>query len=456
MEVTRQNLDDLNAFLKVEIYNSDYNQSVKSQLEKIRKNAHQPGFRKGMLPFSLIQKQYGKTVLLEELNKLIDQSLTEFIQTNNLELISQPIPKENTMLEGDLDHPDIFSCEYQIALKPQVDFKNFIDNTYDYFSTFIDDKFIDEEIDDLRRKYGRIKPADQTSKDSIILGHLTELNEDNSITDGGVFIRTHLIIEYINDTVVQEKFIGKQFNDLVVFDARNVDSVKSVVFKDKELTLEEWNGVTRNFQFVIEEIHDLKRAELNVELFDKVYGQGEVSTEEELRERISNNFKKSIKPYQDRIFLKKIHQTAMSDIEVQLPEDFLRRNLNLYTSQSSQKNAAEEEYQQYLLSTKWDIIQTQLLKEYKEEVQDIELIEYAERSLIDQYTQEGKPIPSFDKLHQEITALLKDNSTGSNIFKNVLQQKVLTVLKRILTLNEIELPYEDFFKQYELEFGVNQ
>jgi len=447
MEVTRQNVDNLNAFLKIEIHPSDYNQQVKNQLEGIRKNARMPGFRKGMVPFSLIKKQYGQSVLLEKLNKIIDRSLSDYIKTNDLSLLGSPIQKEGTALVGDLENPDIFSCEFQIGLQPKIDLTKITTDTYDYYRVFIDDKLIDDYINDIRRRYGTMRKVDRVTKDSMIIGHLIQLNEDHTVTEGGVFTRTFLVIDGIGDSVVKASFIGQENGRTVIFDASNVVAVKETVLQQHPFSEEEWQEIAKNFQFSIEDIQEIELPELDLDFFNKIYGEGSIESEEQFRAKITENLTNTLNVQSEDVLLFNVKEKVLENNEISLPEEFLKKMMQLDNPNSSQE-LTDEEFQRHFNEFKWDIVRFQLLKEYKMTVQDSELINLAKlevtRNIVTNTPYTSGYFPSEEEINAGIKALLDNPSERNNMFIHLSNNKLLNIFKDKFVLNEVEIPYDEF------------
>jgi trigger factor len=271
MNVIRQDVDALNAVLKVQIAPEDYQTKVKTTLDKYRKTAKIPGFRPGHVPFGMIQKQYGKAVLAEELNKIVNDGLYKFIEENKIEILGNPIPKEGTEVQGSFDQPNTFEFEYEIGLTPSIDVPLSAKSKYDYVKVKIDNPLIDKQVDDLRRRYGKLISVDSIGEGDMILAQFVELKEDSSIKEGGILHSSTISMEFVKDAKVKAELVGKKKGDKVVVDPASVsrggkDTAAMLGIKEEDL-----ETISDKFQMTINEIKQMEMAELNQELFDKLF-----------------------------------------------------------------------------------------------------------------------------------------------------------------------------------------
>jgi len=445
MEVIRQDIDQHNAFLRVEIVPSDYQPKVKSELEKLRKKAHLPGFRKGMVPFSLIQKQYGRSVLYEEINHLINHSISDFIQTNDIQILGQPIPKENTSLVGDLAHPDIFHCEFHIGLMPEFDLQVPINDKHDYYRVKVDQQLIDRQVSDLRRRYGKMIIPEQTTVQSMSTGTLVQLNDDGTVTEGGIFKPFSLLTDTIEDPDVQKIFIGCKVNEPIVFDARKVDRVKEIVLSEMNLSDQEWEEKERMFQLTLDRIFDVEPAELDTSFFDRLFGADQITTQEAFYQRIAEDLKNIFENRSEDLFLSYFHKLMLENTDIPLPHDFLKRWIPLNEPKGEhQQPLTPERYENIIKAIKWDIIRYKLLKDNQLTVQENELLDRAIERANDLFQQQGVANPSREAIQDEVSRMLQDEQERQQIMSQLSDKKLMRYLKDSLQFNEVELPYEEF------------
>ena len=237
MNVLRQELDALNGFLPVEISAADYSQKVKNTLEKHRKTANIPGFRPGHTPAGIIEKRFGKAVLAEELNKLANEGVYNFIRENNLDILGNPIPSESHAMEGSFDQPETFKFTFEIGMSPSFEYHSVLKNGIEYNTVRVDEKLVSQQIEDIQRRYGKMMSADESGEKDLVVGTFTELSEDGTIKEGGISHSTTLSIEFIERAEAKNLLIGKKKDDVLPLDP-------SVVSKDDAELFTAYNPIS--------------------------------------------------------------------------------------------------------------------------------------------------------------------------------------------------------------------
>ncbi len=444
MKVVREDIDALNALLKVEIAPADYEAKVKQELEKYRKTAKIPGFRPGAVPFSLIKKQYGKAVLAEELNKLVNKSLYDFIQENKISILGNPIPKEGTDVKGDFDNPSTFEFEYEIGLTPEFKVNLSSKNKFDYNKVKVDDELIGKQISDLRRRYGKLGSADTTSDTDMILGQFVELNEDGTIKEGGIMHSSTISVEFVEDKATKKALTGVKVGDKVVVDPSKVSRGEKDTAAMLGIKPEQLAGISDKFQVTVNEIKRIELAELNEELFSKLFGEGVVKTEKELKERIAEDLKNMFTNDSDRLLTKFVYEDLMKNTEVPLPDTFMKRWIKLSNEKPITDEQIEAEYGSYSDSLKWQLIQGEIFRSNEIKLDNEEVIEYTKGLLVSNYAQYGIPAPADDELTKSAMQVLQNKDEVNRIYDMLAESKLTKYFKDTVKLNEKEIPYDDF------------
>lgn len=444
MKVVREDIDALNAVLKVEVEPSDYETTVKKELDKYRKTAKIPGFRPGTVPASLVKKQYGKAVLADELNRLVNKSLYDFIQENKISILGNPIPKEGTDVVGDFDNPSTFAFEYEIGLTPELKIALSTKNKFDYNKVKIDDELIGKQISDLRRRYGKLGSAEQTADTDMILGQFVELNDDESIKEGGILHSSTISVEFVEDKATKKALTGLKVGDKVVVDPAKVsrggkDTAAMLGIKPEQL-----NAISNKFQITVNEIKRIELAELNEELFDKLFGAGVVKTEKELKERVADDLKNMFVNDSDRLLTKFVYEHLMKKTEVPLPDAFMKRWIKLSNEKEISDEQIEAEYGSYSDSLKWQLIQGEIFKSNDIKLDNEEVIEYTKGLLVSNYAQYGIPAPEDDELTKSAMQVLQNKEEVNRIYDMLAESKLTKFFKETVKLNEKEIAYDDF------------
>jgi trigger factor len=444
MNVIRQDVDALNAVLKVEIAPRDYQGKVKSSLEKYRKTAKIPGFRPGHVPAGLIQKQYGKSVLAEELNKLVNDALYDFIQTNNVDILGNPIPKEGSDVVGDFDKPDAFEFEYEIGLAPQFEIPLSSKSKYDYVKVKIDTALIDKQIGDLTRRYGKLISVDAVGEGDMILAQFVELNEDGSIKEGGIMHSSTISMEFVADKKVKKELLGKAKGDKVVVNPSTVsrggkDTAAMLGIKEEDLS-----GISDKFQMTINEIKQMEPAEMNQELFDSLFGPGAITSEEALRERIADDLKNMFATDSDRMLTRDVYNDLLEKTKMDLPNSFLKRWIKLSNEKPISDEQLDEEYDGYAKSLKWQLIQGTIFKTNEIKLANEEVIEFTKGLLVSNYAQYGIPAPEDKELTESAKQVLGNRDEANRIYDMLAEHKLTQFFKDTVKLSDKEVSYEEF------------
>ncbi|NGF76323.1 trigger factor [Fluviicola sp. SGL-29] len=444
MKVVREDIDALNAVLKVEVAPADYETAVKQELDKYRKTAKIPGFRPGTVPFSLVKKQYGKAVLAEELNKLVNKSLYDFIQENKISILGNPIPKEGTDVKGDFDNPSTFEFEYEIGLSPEVKVNLSAKNKFEYNKVKVDDELIGKQIDDLRRRYGKLGTAEKTSDTDMILGQFVELNEDGSIKEGGILNSSTISVEFVEDKATKKSLTGLKVGDKIVVDPAKVSRGERDTAAMLGIKPEQLNAISDKFQITVNEIKRIELAEMNEELFNKLFGEGVVKTEAELKERIAEDLKNMFVNDSDRLLTKFVYQDLMKNTEVQLPDAFMKRWIKLSNEKPITDEQIEADYDSYSDNLKWQLIQGEIFKSNDIKLDNEEVIEFTKGLLVNNYAQYGIPAPADDELTKSAMQVLQNKDEVNRIYDMLAESKLTKFFKDTVKLNEKEISYDDF------------
>ncbi len=444
MNVTRQEVNAETALLTVQVSPADYQSKVAASLDKYRKQAKIPGFRPGKVPMGLIQKQYGKGVLAEEMNKLVSDALYAYVQENKLEILGNPIPKEGSEVKGDFDNPGDFEFVYEIGYSPAIDLKLTNKSKYDYVQVKIDDKLIDQQIDDLRRRYGKMTSTDEVNDTDMILAQFVELNEDGSIKEGGIMHSSTTSMEFIEDKKVKKSLVGKKVGDKVTVSASAItrgDSDKAAMLGIKP---EELANHTDSYQMTINDIKRMELAELNQDLFDKLFGEGAVSSEKELRERIAADLKNMFANDSDRLLTREVYRDLVENTPVNLPNDFLKRWIQLSNEKPITIEQIEADYDSYAKDLKWQLIQGHIFKANDIKLDNAEVIEFTKGLIANQFAQYGIPAPEDAELTKQAAGALQNREEANRIYDMLAETKLTQYFKDTVKLNSKEISYDEF------------
>jgi trigger factor len=446
MEVTKEQIDDLNALLKVKIEKKDYQEKLDETLVNYRKQANIPGFRKGKVPMGMIKKQYGKSVLADELNKLVSDGLFKYIEEQDFEVLGNPIPKEDEEVKGDFENPDSFVFTYEIGITPKVDVKISGKNKFEYTKVKVDDKLVNKQLEDLTRRYGKLVSGEKVGEKDMVLGQFVELDEKGEIKEGGIMNSSTISMEFIEKDAVKKSLVDKVPGDKVNVSPFDVsrggeDTASMLGIKEEEL-----GDVSDKFQLTINEVKVMEPAELNQELFDKLFGEGNVKTEEEMRARIVEDLEKMFEKDSDKILTRRISNELIEKTKIELPDGFLKKWILASQKEPVSMEDIEKDYPNYKKGLKWQLIQNQIFKDNGIKIEQEEALNYTKGLLVNQYAQYGMPAPEEAELAQAAQQVLGNQKESQQIFDMLAEDKMTTFFKETVKLKDKEVDYDEYVK----------
>jgi len=443
MNILREDVDALNAVLRVQISPDDYQSNVKNTLEKYRKTAKVPGFRPGHVPLGLIQKQYGKSVLAEEINKLTNDSLYKFITENKLDILGNPIPKSDSTAVGDFDKPENFEFSFEIGFAPKFEIE-LTNKSFEFPKVKIDDTLINKQIEDLQRRYGKLTSVEVAGEKDMIIGKFEELNENGEVKEGGISHSTTISLEFLDNKDASNLIKGKKVNESFELDPNLV--AKDVKDKAAILGLSEdaLSNLDAKFQFTISDIKQMEMAELNDELFGKLFMDGEVTSIEQLKNRVADDLSKMFSEDSDRILTRDVYDFLLNETKMEFPTEFLKRWIITSSEKPVTEEDIENEFDAYLKSLKWQLIQSKIFTENNLKLTNEEVINHTKDLLVGNYAQYGIPAPDDAELIETAQRLLKNKEQADGIYNRLAEQKLTSFFKSKVKLKEKEVSYDEF------------
>lgn len=443
MNVIREDIDALNAHLKVVISPEDYQSKVKASLEKYRKTAKIPGFRPGNVPAGMIQKQYGKSVLADILNNIVNESLNSYLTENKVDILGNPIPNDKQEVKGDFEKPETFEFTYDIGLAPVVEVKLDAKSKFDYVKIKVDKDLIEKQMDDLRRRYGKMNSAEAVEEKDLVMGQFVELNDDKSIKEGGILHSSTISTEFLEDAATKKKFISKKVGDKIVLDPAKVSRGAKDTAAMLGIQEDQLEGISDKFQVTINEIKRMELAELDEEFFTKLYN-GEVKNEEEMRARIATDLEGMFVADSDRLLTKAVYENLIEKTKIDLPDSFMKRWIQMSNEKPITAEEVEEHYESYAKNLKWQLIQGNIFKTNDIKLENAEVIDYTKSLLANNYAQYGMPAPEDAELTKSAMEMLKNKEESNRIFDMMAEQKLMHHFKNTVKLKEKEVSYDEF------------
>lgn len=364
MNISKNEVDALNLTVNIEITPEDYQDKVNSVLQNYRKSANIPGFRPGKVPMGLIKKQYGKAVLIDEINKMLQDSIYNYIQEEKLNILGNPLPVEQEEL--DFDTPGIYNFGFELGLSPEVDVKITKKNKVKGVKVVADDKVLDTYMEDIRGRYGKMSTPEKPAADDMFHGSFTEVDADGAAVEGGIvkedaqFLGTNL-----KTKKAQGELAKTSMGSATTFDAKKSFGKDYNVAGLLGVTDAQLEASTGSFEFKLTNISRMEPAELNQEFFDKVYGEGAVTSEEEMRARMKEEAERMYQNEADQYFLNNVAEYLLDKTKFDLPIAFLKKWMQTSGEKplTAEEVEADWEKQKKDCVTSWSRMQwSQLLK----------------------------------------------------------------------------------------------
>ena len=443
MEFTLKNQSAASAILTVNIQEADYSALVEKQLKNFRQKANVPGFRPGMVPMGLIKKQYGVAVKAEEINKLLQSKIFEYIRENKIDMLGEPLPIEAQQAGINMAEDKDFTFEFEIAIAPK--FEAVLDNNdkLAYYKIQPTDEMIEGQVKAFAQRCGEYKQVEAYENGDMLKGTLAECVEE------GVVVREAVMMPaYMKNDDQKALFNGSKVNDVVTFNP-------SVAFDGNEAELASLLKVEKSevaahageFTFTITEITRFVASEINQNVFDAAFGKDAVKSEEEFRAKIAEQFEARFEVESDYKLLMDVRTYLMEKVgKLEFDEAILRRIMDMNKPEGAEA-VSEEEFQKSLTELTWHLIKEQLAKKFEVKIDDNDVLEVAKGATRDQFAQYGMANVPEDLLENYAKEMLKQDKTREALINRAVDVKLIQAIKSVVTLAEEKISVEDFNKK---------
>ncbi len=451
MNIVKENITDLTAVLKVNIKEEDYAQKVEDVIKDYRKKARIDGFRPGKVPTGLIKKMYGKGILVEEVNKLISESLTNYIRDEKLNVLGEPLPTENQKV-ADFDNETEFEFSFDVALTPDIEVKLSKKDKVPYYEIKVDDKLLETHTDNYARRFGAFVDVEETTDNEMLTGNFTQLNEEGNILEDGVKAEeVKITIEYIKDEDIKKTLAGHKAGDIVKFDVRKAYPSDSEIASMLRIDKEAAKDINGDFQFEIAKVQRFEKAEINQELYDKAFGKDVVKSDEEFKTKVTEEIKLNFVRETDYRFLIDAKEKFVQKINPELPTEFLKRWLTVVNEGKFTAEQIEEEFPKFEEDLKWQIIKDQIIRDNELKVEESDILDAAKEATAAQFAQYGLANLPDEQLEQYAQEILKKDDQRRSLYEKKFEDKVVEFIKDSVKLDNKEVTIEEFQKLWEAE-----
>lgn len=435
MNITRKNIDDLNAVLTVAVYKSDYTYKVEKMLKEYQKQTELPGFRKGMVPMSVIEKKYGRPLFLDQVNKTIQEDLSKYLQQEKLDLLGNPLPVKNENMDWDAEKLEF---EFEIALAPTFDIDLGAIKNLTQFKITADDKMLEDQVARIQKQYGKMIARDTFEKGNDVSG--TFRNEEKAIDAPAQFS----LDIFKDEKAVEALFIGKKVGDVVTLNTKGLFDDDHQLMDYLKVGHDDVHGLDINVDFTIEEITESEPAELNQELFDKLFGEGNVFSVEEIKQKIKEDAEKQFETQSNQKFLNDVTEALLKNTKIELPSEFLKRWIQTVGETPLTPEQAEEEFAKSENGLRYQLIEGKVMSQNNLQINFEDLKAYTAEVIKKQMAQFGQMNPTDADVDGIVARVLSNQEEVKRLSDQVMSEKMLNLYKEKVSSKVKEVTYQEF------------
>ncbi len=437
MNISKEQLDELNAVVTVDITKDDYSDKVEKILKDYRKNANIPGFRKGHVPMGLVKKQYGKAVLVDEVNKLLQDALNKYLTEEKLDVLGNPLPKEKEDFDWDAEN---YSFEFELGLAPKFEVNLSGKKAITHYKIVATEEMIENQVKTIQKQYGKLISKEVAEKGDLVAGTFTseEKEIDNAFT---------LELDKIKGKRNLDKFVGAKVGDAIKLKSKGLFNEDQDLVSALKIEKEEAQDLDIELTFTVSEINTQELADLDQELFDKLYGPDVIKTVSELKEKIKTDAERQFEQQSEQQLLNDITESLLENTKFDLPIEFLKRWIRATGEQPLTEDEAKDEFEKSEKGLRYQLIEGKIINDNNLQVTFEELKEFAKELIKGQMAQFGQNSPEDKELEDIAARILSNQDEVKRISEQLMSKKLLGYYKENAKLKEKEVNFEDFIKE---------
>ena len=448
MNISFENSDKVNGLLTITVEEADFNASVEKTLKDYRKKANIPGFRPGQAPMGLIKRQFGASVRYDAVNKFVGEQLYKYIQDNNIQMLGEPLPSAKQETPADIEKPAPYTFVFDIAVAPEINVALDGRNKIDYYTIKADDKLINEQIEMYQSRAGKYEKGEEYNPElnDMLKGDLRELDAEGNTKEGGITVEGAVLMpSYIKVDEQKNLFNNAKPGDIITFNPRKAypegEAELSALLKvDREVA----KDIESNFSYQITEIQRFVKAELNQELFDQVFGEGNVKSEDEFRAKIAEGLQPQLEANSDYKFMLDVRTYCENKVgELTWPDELLKR-IMLLNNKDKGEDFVEKNYAESIKQLEWHLIKEQLVKANEIKIEDADVKAAAMEMARMQFAQYGMTNVPDEYVENYANELLKKREAVDNFVERAIDVKLATAIKNTVSLNNKEVTLDEF------------
>lgn len=447
MNISHENIDNINAVISVELTPEDYNPQVDKAIKEQAKKAKLPGFRPGLVPVSHIRRTYGKAILLDEVNRSVSDRINQYIGDNKLDILGQPLPNEDDSADYNWDFNDTFSFRYDIALAPQFDIPFTEKTKFKEYVIRADEETLATRIKSLRRSYGKMTNPEVSEDGDVLYAELKEVDAKGVDVEGGITNTASVRTDLIEDKKITKSLVGLKKDDEVTLDVRKAFNSNADIARILGIQEDEVDSLANTtFKLTVKNVNRLEEADLTQDFYDKLFGEGTVKTEEEFRGKVQEEVESMFVQNATQKLQNEIYLKGLEAVNVEFPEDFLKRWLKA-TNPEIKENELEEGFADFVKNLKWTLIENRIITRNGLEVKYEEVLALAKERIAAQIKLYGPgQEPTDQQLAQYAVQLLGDKEQANRLFDEVKALKVFDYVKGVVKLEKEDIEYNKFLE----------
>ena len=447
MNISLENPEKVSGVLTLVVEEADFAGDVEKQLKDYRKKANVPGFRPGQAPLGLIKRQVGAQVKVDVINRLVGEKLYEYIKENKINMLGEPMPHLGEE-PVDLDAAAPYTLKFDIAIAPEFKAELSDKDTIVYYDITTDDSIVDKQIEAFASRSGSYQKVDEYQDNDMIKGDIRELNEDGSAKEGGITVsQASMLPTYIKVDEQKALFQGCKVGDIIVFNPKKAYPESNIEISSLlKVSKEEAENITADFSFQITEISRYQKHAIDQDLFDQVYGEGNVKDEADFRAKVTEGIKEQMVQNADFRFLQDVRKYVEGKIgEVKYADDLMKR-IMLANNKDKGMEYVEKNYEASIKELTWSLAKNQIVEAQKIKVDDADVKAVAIDVTRMQFAQYGMTSVPEEYLEQYAEGMLKNREQVDNLVNAAVDRKLMAALKDVVKLDKKTISFEEFGK----------
>lgn len=445
MNITKESTGDLTATIQIELTPEDYNDKVTNALKDLQRKTTLKGFRPGKVPFGLVKKMYGNSAIGEEVNKILSESLNNYIKDNELDILGYPIASEDKNQKVDFENDTEFNFFFDIGLAPEIDLTLNDKIEVNYYNIEVEDEKVDDYLKNVRNQFGQNINPEKSQKGDLIKGDFIQVDSDGKPVEDAVTHNSSLSVDFIKNEEIQKQFIGAKVGDKIVFNPLKATGNESETSSMLNVQKDDKKKMESDYQFTLTEISRIEPADVNKELFDKVYPQDNIETEEQFREKLREEAGKYFQKETDNYFVHETIEKLLKDVEVQLPEDFVKRWM-LESDEKLTQESIDKDFESYANSLKQQLIINKIAKDHDIKVEENDVRNHIKQYFGKQYMIDISDEEKSKQLDALVNSVMQNQEEVRKIYDELFDERIREIFKNNLKLNTIGVSYDKFIE----------